>query len=195
MNNDLRTIKTKKAILNAFLSELVITNFEDITITSLCQKAEIRRATFYNHFQDKFELLAYTIRNIVCEFTKEYSFSELSYEEILLKFAEDSMIFLTENKEMILSFRKSNLLPLLNSIMFEEVKKELEICYNQLNIKQTKEQQFKHNMLVNYHFEGIFGAVKWWINEKEPITKKQLTNEVLTIIKVGFKGHFENTNM
>lgn len=47
-----------------------------------------------------------------------------------------------------------------------------------------------HNMLINYHFEGVFGAVKWWINEKEPIPKQQLTDEVLSIIRVGFKGTF-----
>lgn len=190
MHQDLRIIKTKKAILNAFLDELVVTNFEDITITSICKKAEIRRATFYNHFQDKFELLAYTVRQTVCEFTREYSLSELSYEEVLLKFAEDAMTFLTANTDMVLSMRKSNLLPLLNSIMFEEVKKELKICYDKYNIKQTKEQENMHNMLVNYHFEGVFGAMKWWIDEKEPITKKQLTHEVLTIIRVGFNGTF-----
>lgn len=156
----------------------------------MCKKAEIRRATFYNHFQGKFELLAYAVRIIISEFTKEYSASELSYEDILLKFAEDAMIFLTENTDMILSLRKSNLLPLLNSIMFEEVKKELKIYNDKYNTMQTKEQENMHNMLVDYHFGGVFGAIKWWIDEKEPITKDQLTNDVLTIIKVGFKGTF-----
>lgn len=187
MDKDLRVRKTKKAILNVFTEELINTNFEDVTITSICDKAEIRRATFYNHFQDKYELLAYAVRNTVKDFTKDYGDIGYTYETLLLKFAEDAIDFLTNNTELVLSLSKSNLLPLLNSIMFEEVRRELEDCYEKYQLDQSKEIKDKKNMLVHYHFEGIFGALKWWTNEKEPITKEELSNEILTIIRDGFK--------
>ena len=57
--NDLRTQKTFRSLKQAFLDLLEQHRFEDITVGQLCQRAEIRRATFYNHFADKFEFLSF----------------------------------------------------------------------------------------------------------------------------------------
>ena len=48
MKEDLRVKKTKRALTLAFIELLKVKHFEDITINELCEKAEIRRATFYS---------------------------------------------------------------------------------------------------------------------------------------------------
>lgn len=55
--NDLRVIKTKKAIKRA-LSELIVEKgFDSISITDLTLRARINRGTFYLHYVDKYDLL------------------------------------------------------------------------------------------------------------------------------------------
>ena len=51
---DLRIEKTRKALKRAFLELLEKESFENITVAELCDLAEVRRATFYTHFPDKY---------------------------------------------------------------------------------------------------------------------------------------------
>lgn len=55
--NDLRVIKTKKAIKQTFLKELSKKDISKIRITKLCEKAMINKSTFYKHYQDIDDLL------------------------------------------------------------------------------------------------------------------------------------------
>ena len=68
MKEDLRVRKTKKALSDAFISLLQEKRFEEITINELCEKAEIRRATFYKHYTDKFHFLARFTRSLRDQF-------------------------------------------------------------------------------------------------------------------------------
>lgn len=49
-------------LCTAFIELLSKKKFEDITVNELCEKALIRRATFYTHFLDKYDFFAYFVR-------------------------------------------------------------------------------------------------------------------------------------
>lgn len=54
--SDLRTIKTKKSIEEAFLALRAKKNLEDIKVSELCTLALINKTTFYNYYCDIYEL-------------------------------------------------------------------------------------------------------------------------------------------
>jgi len=58
---DPRVKRTRGLILNAFEELLAEYNFESISVQDVTDKAQINRATFYAHFQDKYALLDYAI--------------------------------------------------------------------------------------------------------------------------------------
>ena len=58
---DPRVKRTRNLILRAFASLLAEKGFETISVHDVTDKAEINRATFYAHFQDKYALLDYSI--------------------------------------------------------------------------------------------------------------------------------------
>ena len=49
---DIRNERTEKAIADAFLEELASKPFADITVSSVAQKADVSRSTFYAHFSN-----------------------------------------------------------------------------------------------------------------------------------------------
>ena len=53
---DLRITKTKKAIINSFLSLRAGKPLEKITVKELCEMAMINKSTFYSHYADIYEL-------------------------------------------------------------------------------------------------------------------------------------------
>ena len=54
---DRRTLYTKNVIKDALLEALEDKNFEQITVTDVCRRAEITRATYYLHYQSLTEVL------------------------------------------------------------------------------------------------------------------------------------------
>lgn len=53
---DLRTERTKKCIINAFIELRAKKPLEKITVKELSESALIHKATFYNHYQDIYDL-------------------------------------------------------------------------------------------------------------------------------------------
>jgi AcrR family transcriptional regulator len=54
---DPRVVRTRKLIIDAFLSLIAETPFDDITVQDIAAQATVNRATFYAHFEDKYALL------------------------------------------------------------------------------------------------------------------------------------------
>ncbi len=57
MKEDLRVQKTKAALFHAFYELLEEKSYESITVNELCERAMVRRATFYKHYKDKQDFL------------------------------------------------------------------------------------------------------------------------------------------
>lgn len=55
-NKDLRVIKSKKNIRNAFIELMHEKGYHNITVTDIAQKALINRKTFYFHYETKDDL-------------------------------------------------------------------------------------------------------------------------------------------
>ena len=55
---DLRIVKTKRAIKQAFLQLRATTPLENVRIADICKIATINKTTFYKHYRDVFKLTA-----------------------------------------------------------------------------------------------------------------------------------------
>ena len=78
-NVDPRVKRTRKMILDAFLELLDDQNFSAITVKNITDKAEINRATFYAHFQDKFELLDVAMQHLFMQEIERRTLNVCSY--------------------------------------------------------------------------------------------------------------------
>lgn len=64
---DLRTQRTKKLINEAFTELVKINGFRKITVTEISTRALINRQTFYNYYQDKFDLADQLMNEILTD--------------------------------------------------------------------------------------------------------------------------------
>ena len=111
MSEDLRIIKTKKALSEALFTMLQRMSFDELSVNALCCEAGIRRATFYKHFKDKYDFLTYIISALRDEFDEEFfarprpQAAVEYYTEYLSAFIE----FLHEHKEVITGILASDM--------------------------------------------------------------------------------------
>lgn len=61
---DLRIEKTYRALMQAFAELLEERRYEEITVAMLCDRAMIRRTTFYKHFADKAAFFVFFIEGL-----------------------------------------------------------------------------------------------------------------------------------
>ncbi|MBQ9002649.1 MAG: TetR family transcriptional regulator, partial [Eggerthellaceae bacterium] len=57
MGEDLRVVKTKRAIESAMEKLLTARPFEAITVQAILDEALVNRKTFYSHYRDKYDLM------------------------------------------------------------------------------------------------------------------------------------------
>ncbi len=69
---DKRIIKTKRSLKAAMTAMLAKEDFEHISITELCRKAEVSRITFYSHYNDKYALLDDIFNDMLRIGTEDY---------------------------------------------------------------------------------------------------------------------------
>ena len=62
---DLRTEKSEEAIRAAFFELVRKRGFERVTVGELCRRARVGRSTFYDHHEDKYELLSCLVGEVL----------------------------------------------------------------------------------------------------------------------------------
>lgn len=69
---DKRIMKTKRSLKTAMVEMLSKEDFEHISITELCRRAEVSRITFYSHYSDKYSLLDEIFDDMIKIGTEDY---------------------------------------------------------------------------------------------------------------------------
>jgi AcrR family transcriptional regulator len=76
---DPRVRRTRSLILHSFEDLLVKKGFGSISVQDVTDKAQINRATFYAHFQDKYALLDYSINQMFMQEIDKRTLNICSY--------------------------------------------------------------------------------------------------------------------
>ena len=62
---DLRVTRTQRALVTAMTALLEKNGFQKTTVNDLCDLAMVSRTTFYQHFEDKYHLLRFSLEQIM----------------------------------------------------------------------------------------------------------------------------------
>lgn len=147
-NQDLRVQRTKKALITTFSDLLETKSFENITIQDLCEKANVRRSTFYRHFNDKYDLLNHIVGTLI-EYFRTLHLPEIDPKDprqFFNKFMKDILFFISDNKTMIKSVISINI--------YSEV---YQILYNQIYAVVKRQIEFDKQIGQFYIDEFIYG--------------------------------------
>lgn len=120
---DLRIQKTYLALQNAFEALLEEKRFEELTVNALCDKAMIRRTTFYKHFGDKYEFFAFYIREMVSTFRDQLPPDVMDGDAAayFLQMSQELLRFWHMHEKMVCNIENSSMFPLLLSILLEQI--------------------------------------------------------------------------
>ena len=184
MKEDLRVIKTKKALSEAFIELLSEKHFEEITINELCDRAEIRRATFYKHYTDKFHFLACFTRSLRDKFDSHFTASErpINTADYYIDYVYQAIEYLDSNSDPVDNMLKSDLFPTMMTIITEQ------------NYRDTKEKLQKSvaaGMRLHASIDtvaamftgGVATSIYIWLLSGKKKPAKELAHEMGNMIR------------
>lgn len=183
---DLRIIKTTLALQDSFMSLLKEKTFEEITVGEICDRAMVRRATFYNHYADKYDFLAEFMRQKSEMFQKELA--EHHQAENIVDLSTNMFLkFITfiEDQHFSPNIVSSHLFSTLMPMLTEEIQSNMERSLAVFEEKNGALPVHRH-VISNYCAGGIIQLSKSWFLHPEIMTKEQLLEEYNILIRMFF---------
>ena len=170
---DLRVQKTRSALTAALYDLLCEKSLDDITVTELCKRAVIRKATFYKHFGDKNELLTYMIQQL----------QDIALEENMLGYDENIpqsyyigvfryfIDFLESNEKFVVSILQSSASSGVQDILSKQIQLDIK---SHLKKDEYPDVSAPSAMLAAIYAGAIVSCGKWWILSKNRPDKESI---------------------
>lgn len=180
---DLRIQKTYLALTKAFIELLEEKRFENISVNELCERAMVRRATFYKHFGDKYEFFTFMVRIIQDEYNEQIERNRKydKPQEYYIGVIENLLDFLVKNEGLVKSVLKSNLFPVLMDILVEQISLDVQSRFRQ-DVKNGVELPVPPAIMAQIFTGALLQTAKWWIAQDKRIPKEELIAQVSELI-------------
>ena len=179
VKEDLRVQRTKKALAEAFATLLEQKPFDEITINELCEMAGVRRATFYKHYNDKYDFLSAYARSLRDMFDREIWPTTNSKEakDYFVHYSKEAVIYINDNENAVNNLLKSNVFAsALSIIIYQNYQDTLERLRNGVagGLKVPCSIEVASSMLAG----GVFTAIFSWLYDGKKTSSEQLAEEV-----------------
>ncbi len=181
---DLRIIKTYKALTEALKDLLLEKPLTEITVNEICEKAMVRRATFYKHFGVKYELLTFILNEMKDDIRQKGEQSHLPSNNGNLDFHRDilSVLEYIEADEPLFralndNCSSSSVLLLMVDFITRTLKDFLAQNDN-INRFHSASFELLYQLLTGAFLQGI----SWWLNNKERFTKQEMAEQLNSFI-------------
>lgn len=165
--NDIRVTRTYSQLINGIILLLKEKSFDDVSVSQICEISGVHRATFYKHFNDKFEFLNFCIDSML----KTISFDSLevgSSPEIIkvniMHFVACILEFIDDNRPLFTSACIENASVAFLSALDNTFNN---FCINKLN-SVLKAPLHRIEISAVFYSGAFVGLVKWYIQSNNP---------------------------
>ncbi|MGQ7887292.1 TetR/AcrR family transcriptional regulator [Paenibacillus sp. WC2504] len=179
---NVRNTQTKQSLINAFLQLVSEKDFEKIRIADISQRAQVNRATFYAHFNDKYELLDYMLGDSASAAIVEYTSGTVKFnQESIKQLVLGACYFYQQPKIKCRSSYIGLVVPQLKEKMLNELKIYL---MKSLGNTQTEiEKTFYVPVFANMINEGALQ----WASGNVSMNQEEVARRVSLLIFGGYQ--------
>jgi AcrR family transcriptional regulator len=188
---DLRVIKTKRAIREALLKLVKEKDFAKVSVRDLCAYAEINRGTFYLHYQDKYDLLErieqellHTLRDMMTR-RMAYKMEHLnSHPDFLLRFATELFRYVNTEAEVFSMLLLDSVSPTFPNKLKDVIRS------NFIRVQKKKEfdpsaLSIPFDYLMAYATSANIGLMQQWLAEGRKNPPEKMAEVLVTITMIG----------
>ena len=178
---DLRVRRTYKLLSQALMSLLLEKSFEEIFVTDICERAMVHRTTFYKHFEDKYHLLDFCVKDLVNDFEEEnyQSISTENMKDYYMTLIRETLNYVAENKRLFLTgiIRSGKVLPILQRAVFQLIETKLSESK-----KLGYHREVPITIIAHFYAGAFLTASIWWLENDMPISIDEMVKYISLLI-------------
>lgn len=182
---DLRIRRTYKLLTDALMSLLEEKPFEEIYVTDICDKAMVHRTTFYKHFEDKYHLFGFCIREIQREFFNK-SFLNTGLKdpkEFAMNVVKHALHFHASNQKrsvlLMVKSESNSFMTTFHQTVSQGIQAKLEE-YKKSGVTSS----IPIPIIAEYHTGALMSLIRWWFENNMPIPEEELLKHIDLMINV-----------
>lgn len=177
---DLRIKKTYHLLHLAFTELLEEKSLEEITVGELCDRAMLRRNTFYLHFADKYEYFYFYLSELRDEFRSHIlsdneTTTPLTYS---VKMLHELFRFVLAHQTMLENLKNSNRLSFLYIALQEQIALEIQYTVIEMNHKKSSTDL---DLIISFYSGGIINIIYWWLDHPQLLTEAEITERIISL--------------
>lgn len=172
-SGDLRVQRTHKLILDALLELTVQKGFANVTVRDITKQAGINRATFYRHYQDKFDLLDHYTQ-AVYELLDAPEVGASMTGEGQAEKTPSGLVRMLEHIRANATFYRIMLGKNGDPAFAEKIRRYVEKRMRRSLPEALLRQQTFIDLYLSYMSSGSVGAVIWWLENDMPYSPEAL---------------------
>ena len=204
VGTNLRVRLTCTLLQDAFLELIKDRSFDSITVSQIVEKAGVNRATFYRHYQDKYQLVTAIFADAVNSLFLAARFPEPHFldadeapKEFLEKFLKTVMEYIGVNANLYRSLFSSSanvelerhirdqIVPILKSRIEYLVARGKAVSWIG-GVPQLPQSDIPYIFMAN----NVIGAIRWWLLEGQGKDLERVAEWILLFIRCGAGGLF-----
>ncbi len=186
---DLRVLRTKKMIIEGFITLIDEKGYEAITIQNIADQAMINRATFYAHFKDKLDLYEHVLEFAIDIFASilnteqlvEGNFLKLKKVEFMLT---SVFIKIRENKTFFLTLTEGTSALLFREKLSQLLTEQYQDVFNKLRITEN-DIEVPIDFIIEYMTSIFIGTVHWWVKSDSDFPPNHMSRLVIKLVGNG----------
>ena len=174
--NDRRVQRTQQLLRTALVSLIEDKGFEALTVQDIIDRANVGRATFYAHFENKEDLLVSGLdglRVALKELQRQAHLRTASSDERLFAFSHEMFAHIAEYRKVFRAMvgKRSGALvqQLLQKIVVDLVRDDLKAI-----VGRRDERSSPAEAVVQFVTGGFFGLAMLWATGKLPLSVEEV---------------------
>ncbi|TEB12009.1 DNA-binding transcriptional regulator EnvR [Pelotomaculum sp. FP] len=194
---DLRVVRSKKMIKDAFVDLIEKEGYENITIKDIAKRAMINRKTFYCHYESKAVLFDEIVKDTLDLLMQNLQYEKLDFDDALFSIdlqreIQTILHNVTENRRLFrILFSSSSSYELTMQI---ERLLQTKIIYKLIKANPAKYLSEIPRELLTSSVSSVFMIIiKWWINQ-DVYSEEDAAKIFLKLVSTGFTKSFGFTN-
>ncbi|MFA6867248.1 MAG: TetR/AcrR family transcriptional regulator [Clostridia bacterium] len=166
------TQKNYKKLYTALTELMEKNDLDNISVVDICTKAGTPRATFYNHFEDKYDLLRYFFNSKISGLLKELREKNLKGKELIDDMIYEILLFISKNAVLLEKMLRND-----SSIGIYEIEKIINnvLYINFKNLQSEFEFLLPIEPLASFYAGALVFTGKWWLDNNQALTYEEAT--------------------
>ena len=174
IKEDMRSLRTKKAIYDAMIHLLELRPLREITVNDICKEAMVHRTTLYKYFESKLDLLEYSLLQNFKEFQEQMN--ALPGKNRMIETCDLAIDFIDAHKNCIrhvIDHTFISNIPFDMERFGEIVTQHVASHWRDLGYPALS-SHVSSRIIGQFYAGGIASFILWWIQEENTIGKEEI---------------------